>query len=77
MQQLHEEKDGAVRERDKALENLRNVSEEKRRAENRVTELQQQLKKQSEEVRGLNTVTSTLSLASNLQVCTRTDQQCC
>ena len=56
MQQLCEEKDGALRERDNALEHLRTVSEEKRKAE-------------SEEVHRLNTVTSTLSLASNLQVC--------
>ena len=75
--QQREEKDGAVKQRDNTLEMLRKVSEEKRKAENRVTELQQKVEKQSEEVRRLNTVTSTLSLASNLQVCTRADQQCC
>ena len=58
-----------MRERDSALEMLRNVSEKMRRDENSVTELQQKVEKQSEEVRRLNTVTSTLSLASNLQVC--------
>ena len=77
MQQLHEEKDCAVKQRDNTLEMLRKVSEEKRKAENSVTELRQKVEKQSEEVRRLNTVTSTLSLASNLQVCTRADQQGC